>query len=460
MKKAEITVFLSLIFLLLLSFIMGVLEAASLQVAKNTRRGDMTVAVESVFAEYQKDLLKDFHIFALEGTYESGSFTTASVLDRLEYYGAVGIETKIAGMELLSDRGAAHFISQALEYVKEKKGLGYLEDLVGELPAGGTGSGEAAVGDAADPEDLLEKAQTAVSESLKESAEQLPAEDNPLAHVSQLQSSSFLTLVKPKEATISNKNMATDSLPSGRTLKTGSGAVTEQEADSGAVARLGVAEYVLEHFRDFTSETTTATILDYEVEYVLEQNGSDAENLEGVAKTLARLRLLPNFAYLQTDAELKAQARTLAATLCTLITLPGITEVVTQAILAAWAYGEGIMDVRSLLAGNKIPLLKTKDDWQLQLAGLLTLGTAEDRNEPKAAASGQDYQDYLRILLALNDQADNALHTLDLIENKLVLEKGRAFFKIDHCISALKLDSVCTLRRNISYQFPTLYYYR
>ena len=60
MVKGEITVFLSLVFLLLLTLVGALLESASIQLAKNERRADAGRAVESAFAEYQKDLLEYF----------------------------------------------------------------------------------------------------------------------------------------------------------------------------------------------------------------------------------------------------------------------------------------------------------------------------------------------------------------------------------------------------------------
>lgn len=62
-ERAEITVFLSLIILIMLSFTMAVLESASIQVSKNIRRADTERAVESVFAEYQKTLLEEYDLF-------------------------------------------------------------------------------------------------------------------------------------------------------------------------------------------------------------------------------------------------------------------------------------------------------------------------------------------------------------------------------------------------------------
>ena len=60
MVKGEITAFLSLVFLLLLTLVGALLESASIQLAKNERRADAGRAVESAFAEYQKDLLEYF----------------------------------------------------------------------------------------------------------------------------------------------------------------------------------------------------------------------------------------------------------------------------------------------------------------------------------------------------------------------------------------------------------------
>ena len=70
-KKGEVTAYLSLIFILFISFVGGIMESASVQMAKNYRRADMNRAMESVFAEYQKELLDEYEIFALEATYET-----------------------------------------------------------------------------------------------------------------------------------------------------------------------------------------------------------------------------------------------------------------------------------------------------------------------------------------------------------------------------------------------------
>ena len=49
--------------------------------------------------------------------------------------------------------------------------------------------------------------------------------------------------------------------------------------------------------------------LDYELEYILEGHASDRENMETVASKLLMVRFVPDYAYIQTDSEKKAEAR-------------------------------------------------------------------------------------------------------------------------------------------------------
>src|SRR5699024_11375654 len=65
-----------------------------------------------------------------------------------------------------------------------------------------------------------------------------------------------------------------------------------------------------------------------------------------------------------------------------------------RSLLAAWAYGESIMDLRALAAGKKVPAIKTKETWKLSLSNLLKLGTSEDAGTDSGEDDGTDYEDY------------------------------------------------------------------
>ena len=103
-KKAEITAFLSLIVVLLISFIFGIIEITVIQTEKNLSRICADVAIFSVFGEYESQLMEAYHIFGLDGSYGTGEFT--------------------------DNKGQA-FREQVLTYMEQKYGIGLIEDLAG-----------------------------------------------------------------------------------------------------------------------------------------------------------------------------------------------------------------------------------------------------------------------------------------------------------------------------------------
>ena len=72
MKKGELTAFLSLTFVLVFSFILGILEITVVHHSKNLSRLEADRAVFSLFGEYHKKLLEDYHVFAVEGSWGDG----------------------------------------------------------------------------------------------------------------------------------------------------------------------------------------------------------------------------------------------------------------------------------------------------------------------------------------------------------------------------------------------------
>ncbi|MGF7011856.1 hypothetical protein M2145_001696 [Lachnospiraceae bacterium PF1-21] len=416
--------------------------------AKNYRRIEVNSALESIFAEYQKDLLEEYSIFALESTYESGTYDEEKVKARLAFFAGEGTTYQLVEKRLLSDASGAPFIKQGVAYTKAKYGLSQLE-----LPGSGSNSEDI---EAAREGVILEEKELlgSVQDVLSENDVSLPSENNPLAKLLELQGQSLLKLVLPKDKSLSEKNLEnSETLPSERTLMTGNMATD----NAGGMERLAFAEYLLDHFHSFTS-TESLRALAYEQEYLLGGKSSDQDNLEAVIGSLLGIRFGLNYLYIQTDGEKKAEASVLATTLATAVQLPMLAEALTQGILLAWSYGEGIMDVRTLLAGNKVSLLKTKDTWQLQLMSLFTLGTEEDTFAGADNEKGLSYQDYLRLLLTLRKPEVLALRALDLIERNLALN-GKSFVKVDQLFCGLKLQAVSSLRRGITYTYTCEYEY-
>lgn len=452
---AEVTAYLSLIFILLITFIGGIMESASIQLAKNYRRADTNRAMECVFAEYQKELLEEYDIFALDGSYETGQYTEKNVTERLKYYDEGALEHEVKRIQFLTDQGCSSFLGQVSEYMKNKYGLDAVEEL-----AGMTSVWEQQEDSAQDYARFEELWKDRMDGLLEENEGELPKEDNPIEYIGQLKRSPILALVMPREKAVSEKYAGCNEMLAFRERNQGYGVFSDVAEENGKLSSLLFGEYLLEHFSKFTDAEYTGGILDYELEYILAGKHSDKENLEAVVKKILLFRFVPNYAYIQTDSEMKAEAETAAMALCTLLAAPAIMEAAAQGILLAWAYGESIMDVRSLLKGNKVPLVKSKESWQLQFSKLLTLGTEEDRSEGRDDENGLGYSEYLRMLLFLARKDATALRSLGIIEKNMQKLYGQPYFHADFCISRMEIWTICSLRRGIRYQFKTYYGYQ
>lgn len=453
-RKGEVTAYLSLIFILLVTFVASMLESASLQNAKNYCRADMGRAVECLFAEYQKELLEEYDIFALEGTYETGKYEEELFFDRLAWYGAANMEHSVRRIQFLTDGGGQAFYEQAVFYMEHKYGIDRVREYLGE-----TGKWKEQEEEIKGYEDMEEKSAEELQGLLKEHEGTLQKEENPMEHVDKLKKTPLLSLVVPKDRQVSDKRLELSGLVSHRERNQGCGDFSDAVETPGAAAALLFGEYVMEHF-SMASDKGETGALDYQVEYILEGKAGDRENLEAVARKLLLLRLVSDYAYLQTDSGKKAEAAALAVTLCSLLAVPAVTEAAAQALLFAWAYGEAVTDVRSLLAGNRVPLVKTAESWQLELSEILRLGSGEDERDGSDTEGGLSYKEYLRMLLFLKKREEVCMRALDLVEEDLKREKGQTYFRADQCISKIELLSTRLFRRGVSYQFPTYFGYR
>ena len=295
--------------------------------------------------------------------------------------------------------------------------------------------------------------------TLSENEAALPTEDNPLAAVSAAKETPLLAMILPESMTLSGKTIPLDSVVSQRSLQTGRGSFQAESNTDGTVGNLLFGEYLMQKF-SLAIKPNEEGALSFELEYLIAGKGSDKDNLESVAARLLLLRMGANHLYLLSDSTKMAEAEAMAAGLATLAALPIATEIVKQALLAAWAYGESIMDLRSLMQDKKVPLVKTGESWQLELSSLLKLGTPEDQREGSDTGDGLSYKEYLRMMLFLQNKGQCSMRALDLIEQNMQRAKGLVFFRADNCVTKLNITSTAELRRGITYEFPTYFGYK
>ena len=135
------------------------------------------------------------------------------------------------------------------------------------------------------------------------------------------------------------------------------------------------------------------------------------------------------FLYITFDTAKYEEASLLAHALAGFSANPFVIETVKLGLLSAWAYGESVLDVRALLQGKKIPLLKNNDTWTLQLS---SIGNIAEKNFcAKEVNGGLSYEDYLGILLLLQQNQKIALRAMDATEASLRKQLKDSGFCLD-----------------------------
>jgi len=234
---------------------------------------------------------------------------------------------------------------------------------------------------------------------------------------------------------------------------------SEKSKEDELIDTVLVDEYIMSKFTNYTdfldkNEANNA-VIDYEVEYILCGKKSDKENLEQVIIELSGVRAGLNLAYLLTDTQKKTEALTLASSLLGFTGNMAVIKSGQYLILSAWAYGEAVIDLRNLLAGKRIPLTKNKSNWSLSLNSLLSLRFESD----KEGSTGLKYQDYLRMLLLIEDTAKKNYRIMSVIEMRMIAQ-GRNDFRLKNYI--VKAEGIAVFRcssRKILYSQKLRYSY-
>lgn len=128
---------------------------------------------------------------------------------------------------------------------------------------------------------------------------------------------------------------------------------------------------------------------------------------------------------------------------------PGDSPVIYGALLLIWADVEGIYDVKRLLDGKEVSLIKRKDEWLIDATWISAVaqlkeeeeGNSQERPQEQSEARLEDvvtfpdfaidlkqteakedrlgYEDYLRIMLWLENEKQVAIRFLDIVESDI-----------------------------------------
>lgn len=192
-----------------------------------------------------------------------------------------------------------------------------------------------------------------------------------------------------------------------------------------------IDQYILTYMNSATKEGKKETFFGNEVEYILCGSNSDQENYQSVQIRLFLLRTGLNLIHIYNDPEKRALTLEAAAA----ISGPFAAGPVQFLICISWASFEAKNDVKVLMDGGKIPLIKNSSQWASSLDALF--GRTKEAGGG-GSGEGLNYEGYLGIFLAVQGEDEKLLRIMDLIQINM---KGRYrdSFDLRTCISRFEI---------------------
>lgn len=475
--NAYLTVCLALCLAVILSLCMTLIDGARRNGARMETECVMDIGLQSIMAEYHRELMKQYNLFAIDSSYGTGSCSKVNTESHLRKYLArnfsyddilfskfiygdfFGLEVKDARLKkvsILTDYDGGVFRNCAVEAVKSDIGIGLLQDIqewmqVVEVNGLEEGKEEAQKQDldAQIGEWMAEYNGTEVE--IEEGEWETVELYNPTEALEGKKSLGILKLVTEGEETLSQNALDTDNLVMARMergqINRGNLEQKAQSETGGLLEKFLFQEYLLQCMGRYGAECEEDA-LRYQIEYLIVGNGSDIENLRSMANRLCILREAANAMYLWSNEAKRAEIKLIAGLVCTLILLPELIPILEGAILLAWAYAESIYDVKTLLAGGKVPLLKDDNSWHYGLSAAL----AGDLQDKGAGEEGLGYIDYLRIFMMFTNVNTITARAMNMVEADIRNTPGNSAFRLDGCYETVEAYVKVGSRHGFEYE--------
>lgn len=195
--------------------------------------------------------------------------------------------------------------------------------------------------------------------------------------------------------------------------------------------RLLLNEYGVQFFSSYVFPAR-AGVKDYSyrcgLEYLLHGEREEKENLARTAAELLAVREGFNLAALLSDEACRAEAEGAAAaiTASSGFMLVPLERVLFYTIVTVWALLESASDVRTLLSGGRVKVLKRYGDFHVSLAQILEEGAGAlpeapsgGGNTAEEAGEGLDYTGWIRFLMLTRNRELLRFRMMDLIAENM-----------------------------------------
>lgn len=459
--SAYLTVYLTLTLTVILSLCLALIEGVRQNAVFLEAECVTDVGLNSILAEYHRELLEQYNLFAVDSSYGTMQPQVNATEEHLEWYLKQNMsmddvfldwllyrdflvmsleEAEITRARMLTDGNGAVFRRRAAEAVWDDSNLDLFEEVQDWLQVVEserlTERDIAAEKRKKDKElDDYDGDTVAISETEWTTVDVV----NPTEVLEKMRNKGILNLAVNDPYSLSVKTISLTNLLESRMevgcLNRGNMDLEEVSAAEKLLERFFFHEYLLKYMGHYGEEKEGIT-LSYQIEYLLTGKESDIENLKSVVEAIFAVREVANTCYLYSNQECRLIAETLASVLATAMMIPEAAEVIEHILLFGWAFAESVYDIRCIMDGGRIPLMKTADTWHYNLNSALNIGM--ELVMPAEEKEGLAYEDYLRIFMFLENPDKLTVRAMNMVEADIRATEGNEYFRLDGCLDAVE----------------------
>lgn len=486
--KGSVTLYLSITLSLILTLIFYTLESCHLDSLAAHAEGISYMATDSLFSQYCIPLFEKYGLFCLNEQglelkdelkkyAESNCSIPQSLLSDYKSFLKMSVsDVDIEDLTYITDNDGEVFVEQICEYVKYLEISSLVNDLLEDADSDypdvyqykEDGSPDLSFDnidvyalDEYAPDDSENDGETSIDVS---DIDAESFEDSISEKIGHIIKNGLLSCIVDDPSSVSSLSIDKTTLPS----------VTCQLSEEGNSQYLGYfkdisqatyrkgcfCEYIVNTFGCYTAPKENSA-LKYQMEYVVYGSPDDDVNLINCALQLITLRTGLNLIHLVTDKD-KYNAVKKVAEIANAIPIPGAVFIAQMTILTIWATAEAIIDVRDLLEGKSVVMVKSEKEWNLSLEGLKNF--SKNSKSTNDGRKGLSYSRYLEMLLAVQNNISVYYRTMDLIQMDICKEYSDEF-RISRCVSGInavityKLPSLISLK-NRTYKSEIYFEYQ
>lgn len=462
-EKGQITVFLSLLLIVLIGFSFVVVEGVSSYSASALGEDAVKNAGENILANYDRELFNKYHIFFLDPR-EKNYILSDGKADMDQYFSGNSFFNVFCNSLKMTEEVTAveedglylkHEIREWMKYRQEEKVKDTLKQLINNVKKNNA--------------DRKEYQNEAEEETVSQEVQKERTTWKEIKEALQLLTKTgILFYVSDHPEQLSRKSISEENLPS-RAKKREQ---EEHKVEEFLFSGLGlkgiksmlsvdfsintnstlwtkenyIVPYIEECFLDYSEEgreekeeknDVQEQVLAYEKEYLIKGQPSDLDNLKRVANDIFLLRFINNYIFTGRDAEIQSQVNLMASALTGVVGIPQTAKAVQMMLRAALSYGESLLELHTLFEGGEISLTKDRGNWNLELKTMV-----KQLKEKKAVKKGKhniSYKDYLKVLLFMKGNSTILCYRMmDIMQENIACKE--AGFLMENCLFSYKWE--------------------